>query len=207
MKTLDVQQRSQAWFEARRGMPTASRFDSILTAVTGKPSKAQDSLIDSLISESILPPKEGELKYTSEEMMEGMRLEGEARCKYMLDYAKGEVREVGFIIHESGLFGASPDGLTGEDRGLELKCPGGPVIVSYIRGGVLPNEYKCQCHGSMIVTKRKAWDFLAYNRSFPEFFLTVKWDDFTSRLEEELFRFAEKYNKVRVEFGLKPLSA
>lgn len=205
MKTLDVEQRSQAWFEARRGIPTASRFDSILTAVTGKPSKAQDSLIDQLISESILPPQQGELKYTSEEMIEGMRLEGEARCKYMLDYAKGDVKEVGFILHESGLFGCSPDGLTGDDRGLELKCPSGPVIVSYIRAGVLPPDYRCQVHGSMVVTGRKGWDFMAYHRSFPEFFLAVEWDDFTDRLQEELFVFADKYNQARVQFGLPKL--
>ncbi len=206
MKTLDVEQRSQAWFEARRGMPTASRFDMILTPAKGEPSKSQDTLINQLISESILPPQEGELKYTSEEMIEGMRLEAEARCKYMLDYAKGDVKEVGFIIHESGLFGASPDGLTGEDGGLELKCPAGPTIVSYIRAGVLPPEYRCQVHGSMVVTGRKYWDFMAYHRSFPEFFLRVERDEFTDKLEAELFSFAKKYNEVRVKFGLPPLS-
>lgn len=205
MKELNVEQRSSAWFEARRGMPTASRFDQILTAVTGKPAAAQESLIDTLISESICPPQEGEIKYTSDEMYEGMRLEGEARCKYMLDYAKAEVKEVGFIVHESGLFGCSPDGLTGEDRGLELKCPTGPVIVSYIRAGVLPPKYRCQVHGSMVVTGRKKWDLMAYHRSFPEFFVAVEWDEFTDKLQKELFTFAEKYNKARLQFGLKPL--
>lgn len=205
MKTLDVEQRSAEWYAARRGMPTASRFDMILTAIRGEPAKAQDTLINLLISESILPPEQGEIKHTSEEMFEGMRLEGEARCKYMLEYAKGEVKEVGFVIHKSGMFGCSPDGLTGDDRGLELKCPSGPVMVSYLRDGALPSDYRCQVHGSMVVTGRRIWDFMAYSRHLPEFFVSVPWDDFTDRLERELIKFCNRYNEARVRFGLKPL--
>ena len=162
---MEMEQRSEDWYNARRGMPTASRFDMIITPSKGEPAKAQETLINQLISESILPPEEGEIKHTSDEMYEGMRLEGEARCKYMLEYANAEVKEVGFIVHDSGMFGCSPDGLTGDDRGIELKCPSGPVMVSYLRGGVLPAEYRCQVHGSMVVTGRKKWDFMAYSNT------------------------------------------
>lgn len=205
MKTLDVEQRSEQWYAARRGMPTCSRFDMILTPVEGKPAKAQNTLINQLLSESILPPEQGVIKHTSEEMYEGMRLEGEARCAFDLEYAKEPVKEVGFIIHESGLFGGSPDALVGDDSGVEIKVPSGPVAISYIRGGVLPPEYRCQLHGYMIVTGRKSWSFFSYSRSLPAFHLLVKWDEFTDRLQMELFNFAEKYNAARVQFGLPKL--
>jgi len=205
VKTLDVEQRSEQWYAARRGMPTASRFDMILTPAKAEPAKAQETLINELLSESILPPQKGVIKYTSEEMFEGMRLEGEARCAFDLEYAKGPVSEVGFVIHESGMFGGSPDALVGDDAGAEIKVPSGPVAISYLRAGILPVEYRCQVHGYMIVTGRKAWHFFSYSRSLPAFHLLVHWDEFTDKLQKELFNFSEKYNKARVQFGIQPL--
>ena len=38
MKVIQCTQGTPDWFEARRGIPTASRFDMILTPKTGKPS-------------------------------------------------------------------------------------------------------------------------------------------------------------------------
>lgn len=202
MKTVEVAQRSEDWFKARRGMPTASRFKSILTPVTGKPSSAQDTLINELIAESIMPPEQGVIRPMTAEMEHGVILEAEARCSYDLEHAKGAVKEVGFLIHESGLFGGSPDCLVGENGGCEIKCPNGSTLIGYIRDGSLPDEYKCQVHGYLAITKRDYWDFFAYSRNLPPFKITVNPDDFTRKLEIELFKFCERYNAEREKFGL-----
>lgn len=204
MTTINTPQRSEAWFAARRGLPTCSRFDSILTPKTGKPSAAQDALINELIAESIQPPEAGLIKpqYISEDMEQGMKLEAEARCAYELEFAQAPVQEVGFILHDSGLFGGSPDALVGETGGCEIKCPALATHIGYVRDGTLPPEYRCQVHGYLIVTGRAWWSFFSYARGTEPLHLTVTRDDFTARLEAELLAFCARYNQERAKFGL-----
>lgn len=186
-------------------MPTCSRFDKILTPTKGEPAKAQETLINELIAESLCPPEQGEIRHVSPEMEYGMRLEAEARCWYELECATALVREVGFVVHASGLFGGSPDALVGEDGGWEGKCPNAATHVGYYRAGVLPPDYRCQVHGSLIVTGRAWWDFTSYARGLPPFVIRVTRDDFTAKLEAELFAFCKRYNEARAKFGLPPI--
>lgn len=206
MTVLDHPQRSAAWYEARRGIPTCSRFDQIVTAVTGKPSSSQAKLIDELLAESLCPVEEEIPEYVTPEMEKGMRLEAEGRCAFEFEFAgKEPIREVGFILSDCGRFGGSPDALVGEDGGLELKCPNPATHIGYIREGVLPSAYRVQLHGYMVVTGRKWWSFMSYARHLPRFHLRIERDDFTAKLAAELDAFCAKYNKARVKFGLPPL--
>jgi hypothetical protein len=205
MTVVDTAQRSESWFEARRGLPTCSRFSSILTAAQARPSAAQDTLINELIAESILPPEQGVIRPATADMEQGMKLEAEARCAYELEYASEPVREVGFVLHDSGLFGGSPDALVGESGGVEIKCPAPATHVGYFRAGVLPNEYKAQVHGYMIVTGRAWWDFFSYARNLPPLCLRIVRDEFTAKLAVELGNFCARYNEARAKFGLPPI--
>lgn len=205
MKTLEVQQRSEAWYAARRGMPTCSRFDMILTAAKGVPSSAQSTLINELLAESLTPPEQGVIRHMTPEMEHGLITEAEARCMYELDFAEAPISEVGFVIHDSGLFGGSPDALVGEDGGVDLKCPKASTHIGYIRDNVMPLDYRMQLEGSMVVTGRKWWDLFSYCRNLPPFRFRLHRSDFTEKLEQELYRFCEKYNTARVQFGLPKL--
>lgn len=206
MKVMTFPQRSEAWYAARRGLPTCSRFDAILTPKTGKPSASQDRLINELIAESKLPAQEGVILPMTDEMEYGMKLEAEARCSYELEHTSGNVTEIGFVLHDSGLFGGSPDALVGNDGGVEIKCPAAHTHIGYVRGEVLPDDYKCQVHGHLIVTGRPWWDFFSYCRHFDPFLVRVVRDDFTAKLESELMAFCERYNAQRVRFGLPTLA-
>ena len=206
MIAIDTQQRSEAWYNVRRGLPTCSRFDNILTPAKGEPAKAQDTLISELIAESICPPDSGLIpSYISPEMEQGMKLEAEARCGYEMEHAVGKVEEVGFAMHDSGLFGGSPDALVGDVGGVEIKCPNASTHVGYVMDGGLPNAYKCQVHGYMVVTGRNWWDFWSYARHFEPFLLRVERDAFTAKLEAELLNFCARYNDVRAKFNLPPI--
>lgn len=205
MNTFSHEQRSDAWYKVRRGLPTCSRFDKILTAAKGLRSAAQDTLISELIAESVCPPEDGVISMTTAEMEYGMKLEAEARCCYEMEHAVGRVREVGFVMHDSGMFGGSPDALVGDDGGVEIKCPNAATHVGYVRDNVLPNEYKCQVHGYMAVTGRAWWDFWSYARHFDPFLIRVKRDEFTTKLETELFEFCKRYNDARAKFNLQPI--
>lgn len=205
MNISNSPQRSEEWYQARRGLPTCSRFDSILTASKGQPSAAQDTLIDHLLAESLCPPEQGVIRHMTPEMEQGVKLEAEARCCYELEHAAEPVAEVGFILADCGLFGGSPDALVGETGGVEIKCPAAATHIGYVRDGVLPTAYKCQVHGYMIVTGRRWWDFFSYHRGIPPFRLRVERDEFTAKLEAELHRFCEKYNRARELFSLAPI--
>jgi len=200
-------QRSIEWFNARRGIPTASRFDSILTPKTAKPASAQEKLINDLIAESIAPPDAGFIRpeYISEEMEHGMRLEAEARCSYELEHAREPVAEVGFVLHDSGLFGGSPDALVGDAGGCEIKCPLLSTHIGYVRAGTLPDAYRCQVHGYLVVTGRPSWDFFSYSRGIAPFHIRVERDSFTAQLEAELYAFCGRYNIERAKFHLPPI--
>lgn len=208
MTTVDVQQRTDAWYEARRGMATCSRFKSIITAVNAAPSSAQDALINELLAESVLPPQEGLVRGPITGDMEfGMRLEGEARCYYDLNFADAPVSEVGFMIHSSQLFGGSPDALVGDAGGVEIKVPAVKTHIQYLREGVLPDGYKQQLHGYMAVSGRDHWDFFSYCRHFPPFRLRVERGAYTAKLELEVLAFCQRYNAERIKFGLPPIGS
>lgn len=202
MTTSDAPQRSEAWFEARRGLPTCSRFDMILTPARGEPSKSQDTLINELIVESVLPHEQGVIRHVTPEMEYGIRLEAEARCFYELSVATEPVKEVGFILADSGLYGGSPDALVGDNGGVEIKVPSPATHVSYLRGGVLPAAYRLQVEGYLAVSGRQWWDFMSYSRHFEHFVVRTYRSEFTARLDHELIRFCEKYNEARARFGL-----
>lgn len=196
-------QYSPEWWELRRGVPTASAFDRILTAAQMKPSAQQDDYIAELIAEKaqfVVPymPAEMDGGYVNSEMEEGIRREPEARSWYAMERGV-DLQQVGFVLSACGRFGCSPDALVGDEGGLELKNPSPKVHLRYLLKGTLPNEYKCQVHGSMIVARRLWWDFLSYCPGFAPLLIRVKRDDFTAALHEELERFHAKYVRTQAQ--------
>ena len=153
-----MEQCSPEWFELRAGRPTASEFDKIVTS-TGKTSTQRQAYLYRLAGEMVL----GTTEQTHETpwMARGKELEAEARAVYQMEN-ETEVDQVGFCLHDSEKFGCSPDGLIGDDGGLEIKCPSLAVFVEYTIGGRVPSKYVMQVQGSLLVTGRKWWDFFAY---------------------------------------------
>ncbi len=87
------------------------------------------------------------------------------------------IRQVSFVRTGDGKAGCSPDGLIGEDEGIEIKCPRPQTHVKYLRQGGLPKEYALQVHGSLFVTGRKRWHFLSYCRRFAPLLITIERDE------------------------------
>lgn len=88
-----------------------------------------------------------------------------------------DIREGGFIETDDGRAGCSPDGLVGEDMGVEVKCPEPTNHVRYLVEGKLPPAYVTQVHGSLYVTGFPRWTFLSYNRGFPPLILEIERDE------------------------------
>lgn len=203
MKVYGVPQLSPEWWELHRGRVTGSSMNQILTPKQKKPSAQQKGLILELIGQVLGQEKMGDHDgYVSNAMLNGIKREPEARNWYALECGL-DVLQVGFIESDCGRFGVSPDGLVGEEGGLELKCPMPKTHAEYLLDGVLPADYAGQVHGSLIVTGRKWWDFVSYCHGMEPFKIRVEPDGFTTALADELERFWEKYQaalaKVRGE--------
>lgn len=174
MITLDVEQGTPEWFAARRGIPSASVFDKILTT-KGDLSKSATKLMYQLAGERITGEKEE--GYTNGAMQRGIELEPEARALFDLITGK-EVAEVGICYHDERKDrSCSPDGLVGDNEGLEIKCPSLAVHVEYLLGKKLPMAYFQQVHGSLYVTGFERWHFFSYYPGIKPFHIVVERDE------------------------------
>ena len=173
MKILEMEQGTQEWLEARLGCPSGSGFSKLITA-SGTPSSSAESYINDLIAELITG--ESTPFHVTEWMQRGTELEPFARMNYELETDR-EVTEVGFCMHDILRCGVSPDGLIGDDGGIEIKCPKPSTHVKYLRKGTLPSEYKAQVMGCLWVTEREWWDFMSYHPQMPNLLIRVHRDE------------------------------
>jgi len=173
MKILEMEQGTQEWLEARLGCPSGSGFSKLITA-SGTPSSSAESYINDLIAELITG--ESTPFHVTEWMQRGTELEPFARMNFELE-TDLEVTQVGFCMHDILRCGVSPDGLIGDDGGIEIKCPKPSTHVKYLRNGKLPSEYKAQVMGCLWITGREWWDFMSYHPQMPNLLIRVYRDE------------------------------
>ncbi|MCW8960163.1 MAG: YqaJ viral recombinase family protein [Ignavibacteriaceae bacterium] len=194
MIIVDCEQGTDEWFEARCGIPTASCFDKIITS-TGKKSTQADTYLNQLVGESFVGVQPS---YTNEAMERGKELEAEARglFEFITDL---EVQEVGLCYKdESKTVSCSPDGLIGDDFGIEIKCPNLSTHVGYLRAGKVPTKYVAQVQGSMYVTGRSSWYFMSHFPKMKPLIIKVDRDaTFCANLSKLLKEFNENLEKVK----------
>lgn len=175
MKIHPAEQGSLDWIMARAGIPTASEWDALLTP--------EFAIRKGEMPKTYLAKKVAELwlggplpGFNVWDTDQGKLLEDEAVPFFTLETGI-EVQRVGLVTTDDELVGCSPDGLIGEDSGLECKCPAAETHTKYVLNGELPKDYAVQVHGSMFVTKRPTWRFLSYRRRFPPLILVIERDE------------------------------
>ena len=195
MQILQAEQGSQEWLDARLGRPSASQFHKLIKS-NGKPSASADDYINAMIIERISGMSAP--VFVTEWMTRGNELEPDARNLYTL-ITDNEVQEVGFILDNSGEFGCSPDGLIGEDGGIEIKCPAPSNHDKWSDKGVCPTKHYAQVQGCMWITERKWWDFMCYHPEKDPFIVRVERDEeFIKNLAEQvLLAVTEIISEVR----------
>ena len=183
VQVLKAEQGTQEWLDARLGRPSASQFSKFVTTA-GKPSASADDYINELIAERITGEREP--IYVNEWMQRGTELEPRARETYEFIYDV-DVQEVGFILDDSGEFGCSPDGLIGEDGGVEFKCPSPKNHIAWSRKGKCPSKHYAQVQGCLYITGREWWDFMSYHPDMKPFIVRVERDEeFIAKLAEQI---------------------
>ena len=194
MKIINCEQNSPEWFKAKAGIPSASNFDCIITT-DGKPSKQRTKYLYRLAGEHIT--EKVEETYQNAMMIRGQELEEEARKLYQI-LTDESVKKVGFCVTDKKpIYGASPDSLVGDKGGLEIKCPIISTHVSYLLGGVLPNDYFQQIQGNLLVTGREWWIFESYYPGMKPFIIKMERDEkFLKALKIELEIFCQELDQT-----------
>lgn len=201
MIILNIEQRSEAWFEARCGRVTGTRFSEL---VAGESTKTYKDLVSDIACE-IITRRQDE-GYTNAAMEHGIETEPEARAEY--EYLTGvKVTEAGFVIPDEGhkyhdWIGVSPDGLP-PDGLIEIKCPMMRTHLDYIEANKLPSQYRHQVQGQMFVTGLPYCDFVSYVEDMKIFIIRVYPDkelftEFETRLDKlivDVNNKLDKYNK------------
>lgn len=160
LELLDVQQQTEAWHQARLGIPTASSFKRICDSKGYAAANANRYLAE-LLAEFITGQAE-EVKATPD-MQRGTELEPVARAEYELQTGHRVYSVGGVYLDGRHNALASPDGLMPQHRkGLEIKCPKLKKHIEYCMERTLPSEYAMQVYGGLLATGYESWDFVSY---------------------------------------------
>lgn len=200
MKIIDCEQGSDAWIEARLGIPTASCFDQIITPKKGEYSASAPKYAYKLIAEKLLRRQTDSLE-NLEWVEHGKMTESDAVNRYEFDYGV-VAKKVGFITNNEGTIGASPDRILPNNIGMEVKCPAPWTHIAYMLGD-LGDKYKTQVQGQNYVGEFDSSVFWSYNAEFQPYRLETPRDEpFIKLLAGCLDRFnnemADMIERIRV---------
>lgn len=166
MILINCEQGSQEWHEGRAGVITASMFKSVRERLKSGPNKGDfkkeaKQYAFRLAIERISGELLSEDKFETWEMRRGRELEPEARLEH--EEAKGVlVTQVGLALTDDRKFGASLDGIIGDEGMSEYKCFVSPDSLMSI---IIENDISScidQVQGGMWVTGRKWAHFVLY---------------------------------------------
>lgn len=150
-----MEQGTDEWFEARLGKMTASHAQAI-----GSNGKGLETYIETIMAEKYSKNRES---FSNEHTERGIELEPVARELYELNTGN-TVEQVGFI--DKGEYGCSPDGLIGDDGGIEIKCLDDKNHFHVVMTQKIDTKYEWQMQMNLLVTGRKWWDYVCFNPNF-----------------------------------------
>lgn len=185
LEIFDCTQGSKDWFECRRGLPTASKFSTVMAKGEGK---TRAEYMRKLAGE-ILTGEPSE-QFSNAHTERGTALEDEARQTYAF-ITDADPRLVGFM--RNGNKGASPDSLVGDGGGLEIKTALPHIQIDRLERNRLPPEHKAQVQGNLWIAEREWWDFVSYWPSLPMLIVRVYRDEeYIKQMSDEIDRFNDE---------------
>lgn len=161
-----LEQGSDAWHDARRGIVTASMVGKLITPTL----KVADNDYSRGITATLAAERiTGFTEHTpmTSDMWRGVESEPLAREVYDAEVAK--VVEVGFMRRDEDgwTLGYSPDGLVGDDGLIEIKSPRAKTHLRTILADEVPAHYMPQLQAGLLVSGRAWIDFVSYVGGMP----------------------------------------
>jgi len=197
MSELIIEQRSEAWFELRKGKITSSEIHKIM-GERGLSETAKSYLLEKVVEfyDGYSEPAVGKaLEWGTE--LEPIAIEHYQGLKQV------QVDKASFVPYNDN-YGGSPDGLIGKEGVIEVKCP--YKSANHFKHGLIkdavsfkkiaPNYY-WQCMSNMICTGTKWCDFVSYDPRVKEGFEMFI---FRLELDEQEAENVKERLKVAVEY-------
>lgn len=195
MEIFDCEQGSPEWFEARRGVVTASRFSDVLAKGQGI---TRRTYLLTLAGEAIT----GEVaeSYSNAHMERGHVMEADARNLYA--FANDvEPTLVGFM--RRGRAGCSPDSLIGDKGILEIKSKLPHLQLDVLDKGKLPSAHVAQVQGQLWVSGCEFADFVSYWPKLPLFCIRVERDEaYIASLSQSVADFVGELDGYIAKYGV-----
>lgn len=157
MKIHNFEQRTEDWYNIRKGKMTASNADTIIAN-----GKGLETYIYNLMAEYYSSAEKE--NYINADMQRGIDLEPEAKIEFQF-YTGLDIKEVGCVELNDYIL-ASPDGLIGDDGLIEIKCPNDSVYFKLLLSDNIKPEYIAQMQMQLYVTDRQYCYFVSYNPNF-----------------------------------------
>lgn len=158
----DLEQGSEEWLAARRGLLTASTIGQLITPSTLKVAGNDKSraLIAQLAAERITGWSED--NFVSWDMQRGH--DDEPRARDFYSQHRAPVTEMGFMVREFGgcKLGFSPDGLVGDDGFIEVKSRQPKKQIQAVVAGGVPSEHVAQIQAGLFVSGRDWCDYISW---------------------------------------------
>lgn len=200
----DCAQNSPEWFEARRGIPTASEFSTVLAKGRGGGESVTRRKYLLTLAGQILTGEVVQTWAGNEHTERGHAMEDDARRLYAFQ-RDTEPTLVGFM--RRGRAGASPDSTVGTSGLLEIKTKLPHLQLEVLEQDRLPPEHVAQVQGQLWVSGRDWCDFVSYWPKLPLFVTRVYRDEAyiaalakaVAEFNEELDAIVAKYSDIALE--------
>lgn len=224
-RIIQCTQNDDLWNAARVGRITGSRIGDLLAPPTTRASTRKGVSFPAGSEAQCKADYRHELTieriygraanhFVSSYMKDGSDREPFARMLYEAEN-QCPVEQVGFVLHpEWDFMGCSPDGLVGEDGGVELKAPTEETHDGYVENPeTLIDEYKGQCLAGLVCfPEREWWDLVSFNPYAPDSIKLVKaprfyrgdWINTLRKIEDEAFKFNGEIEAEIARRGLPP---
>lgn len=193
-------QGTEAWAQERCGFVTASCFADVLAKGQGK---TRAAYMRRVVAERLTGKP-------AETFRNGDTYRGqvqEPHSKLAFEAETGEpIINVGFIKHPTlPRIGCSPDGLLGDDGGIEAKCVIPTVQMDTWEAGGYPSTHRAQIQGNLWITGRKFWNFISFSPDMPAhlrlYVFRVERDEaYIDNLEREVLAFDAEAEKLYTRF-------
>ena len=167
--TEHLEQRTDAWLQARVGKVTASQFKHVLAKTQkGTPTAARTTylwqqVIERLTGQPAPVAKTMAMQWGTDQEPAALQAYNEAHLV--------NIETVGFVQHATLAVGCSPDGLVTEDMAatglVEIKCPFNSAnhLETWLSG--MPEEHQAQVQGQMWLTGREWCDCVSFDPRMP----------------------------------------
>lgn len=196
----DLIQGSDEWLQQRCGLLTASEMKLILTPTL---KLANNDKTRAHVFEIAAQRITGyvEPHYFNDDMLRGHDDEIEARIQYEKHFAP--VTEVGFVTNDKlgFIIGCSPDGLVGENGGLECKSRRQKFQIQTIAAREVPDDFIIQVQSEIFITEREWFDFISYSGGLPMAVIRVEPDpEIQAAIEAAAIDFEQRVNDVIADY-------